>query len=60
MGDGKSICHLRPLISDPLNLAEADQLDYETVFNLSRYLEREIEYVPGQPPSLASAATSRQ
>ena len=34
------------IMNDALNLAEAGQLDYETAFNLTRYLDRETEYVP--------------
>ena len=41
-----SVINRAQIMDDALNLAEAGQLDYETVFNLTRYLERETEYVP--------------
>ena len=41
-----SVINRAQIMDDALNLAKAGQLDYETVFNLTRYLQWETEYVP--------------
>ena len=41
-----SVISRAQIIDEALNLAKAGQLDYEMVFNLTHYLERETEYVP--------------
>lgn len=41
-----SIMSRSHLMNDALNLAQAGLLDYEIVFNLTRYLAQEREYLP--------------
>ena len=41
-----SVINRAQIMDDALNLAKAGQLDYETVFNLTRYLQWETEYDP--------------
>ena len=41
-----SVINRAQILDDALKFAEAGHLDYETALNLTRYLERETDYVP--------------
>ena len=41
-----SVINRAQIMDDSFNLANSGQLDYETGFNLTRYLQWETEYVP--------------
>lgn len=41
-----SVINRAQLIDDAFNLARAGFLDYSVTFNLTRYLQNEIEYIP--------------
>lgn len=46
-----SVINRAQLIDDAFNLARAGFLDYSVAFNLTRYLQYEVEYIPWKSAS---------